>query len=329
MKYRNLRGLKVSALGFGCMGMSAGYGKAGDKKEMIALVCEAIDLGLNFFDTAEAYGPYTNEELVGEALQGRRDKVILASKFGFDLQNGRLDSRPEHIKEAIEDSLRRLRTDYIDLYYQHRVDPKVPIEEVAHTMNELKKEGKIRAFGMSEAEPKFVERANAISPVSALQNEYSLWTREAEKEAFGLCERLDIGFVSWGTMGQGFFSGKVQANEKFGADDFRSMFHRFTPEALKANQVLLDFIRELADSKKATPAQIALAWALAQKPFIVPIVGINKSEHLKENLGALELSFSNEELAEIKKRLESITIVGDRLCDAFNRDILAQKENNA
>ena len=329
MKYRNLRDLKVSALGFGCMGMSAGYGKAGDKKEMIALVCEAIDLGLNFFDTAEAYGPYTNEELVGEALQGRRDKVILASKFGFDLQNGGLDSRPEHIKEAIEGSLRRLSTDYIDLYYQHRVDPKVPIEEVAHTINELKKEGKIRAFGMSEAEPKFVERANAISPVSALQNEYSLWTREAEKEAFGLCERLDIGFVSWGTMGQGFFSGKVQTNEKFGADDFRSMFHRFTPEALKANQVLLDFIRELADSKKATPAQIALAWALAQKPFIVPIVGINKSEHLKENLGALELSFSNEELAEIKKRLESITIVGDRLCDAFNRDILAQKENNA
>lgn len=231
------------------MGMSAGYGKAGDKQEMISLIHEAIDLGVNFFDTAEAYGPYTNETLVGEALQGYRNKVILASKFGFDLQKGGLNSTPKHIKKSLEGSLKRLKTDYLDLYYQHRVDPKVPIEQVADTMMCLLKEGKIRAFGMSEAQAKFVRRADSIVPVSALQNEYSLWTREAENEAFALCESLQIGFVSWGTMGQGFFSGKVRVDETFAADDFRSMFHRFSPQALEANQALLAFIQEIASSK--------------------------------------------------------------------------------
>lgn len=324
MKYRKLGNLEVSAIGIGCMGMSFGYGPAHDKKEMFHLMHQAVDLGVTLFDTAEAYGPYTNELLIGEGLktEGIRDKVVLATKFGFDLEKGEgLNSKPEHIKKVVDASLQRLQTDHIDLLYQHRVDPDVPMEEVAGCVQELINAGKVRYFGLSEANPEAIKKAYSVCPVSALQNEYSLWTRDVEGEILDLCEKMNIGFVSWGAMGQGFFSGKVKADDKFNNDDFRSMFHRFTPEALKANQVLLDFIKEIAAAKNATPAQIALAWLLAQKPFIVPIPGMTEYEYLKENLASVDITFTNEELAQFNEKLHNIKIVGGRLCDAFNKDI--------
>lgn len=329
MQYRKLGNLEVSAIGIGCMGMSMGYGPAGDKKEMFHLMHQAVDLGVTLFDTAEAYGPYTNEILVGEGLktEGLRNKIVLATKFGFDLEKGEgLNSRTEHIKKVVDESLKRLKTDHIDLLYQHRVDPDVPMEEVAGCVKELIEAGKVRYFGLSEAMPEAIRKAHNVCPVSALQNEYSLWTRDVEGETLDLCEALNIGFVSWGAMGQGFFSGRIKADDKFDSpDDFRSMFHRFTPEALKANQALIDFIQEIADSKNAMPAQIALAWLLAQKPFIVPIPGVAKYEYLIENLGALDIQFTADELEGIARTLQDIKIVGDRLCDNFNSEIERQK----
>lgn len=329
MQYRKLGNLEVSAIGIGCMGMSMGYGPAKDKKEMFHLMHQAVDLGVTLFDTAEAYGPYTNEILVGEGLksEGLRDKVVLATKFGFDLENGEgLNSRPDHIKKVVDESLTRLQTDHIDLLYQHRVDPNVPMEEVAGCVKELIEAGKVMHFGLSEALPKAIRKAHSICPVSALQNEYSLWTRGVEGETLNLCEELNIGFVAWGAMGQGFFSGRIKADDKFDSpDDFRSMFHRFTPEALNANQALVDFIKEIADSKNAMPSQIALAWLLAQKPFIVPIPGVSRYDYLKENLGAIDISFTSDELEGIAQALQNIKIVGDRLCEAFNTEIERQK----
>lgn len=327
MKYRKLGELEVSAIGLGCMGMSFGYGPAQDKKEMFKLMHQAVDLGVTLFDTAEAYGPYTNEELVGEGLQteGLRDKVVLATKFGFDLEKGSgLNSKPEHIKKVVDASLKRLRTDHIDLLYQHRVDPDVPMEEVAGCVKELIEEGKVRYFGLSEAHEDSIRKAHAVCPVTALQNEYSLWTRDVEDGILDVCQELNIGFVAWGAMGQGFFSGRVKTDDTFGSDDFRSSFYRFTPEALKANQALLDFVKETAAAKHAAPAQIALAWLLAQRDFIVPIPGITSYEYLKENLGAVDVTFAPDELAEFNRRLDSIKITGGRLCDAFNNDIALQ-----
>jgi len=327
MQYRKLGNLEVSAIGLGCMGMSFGYGPAGEKKEMFRLMHQAVDMGVTLFDTAEAYGPYTNEELAGEGLahEGIRDKVVLATKFGFDLEKGAgLNSKPEHIRKVVDESLKRLRADHIDLLYQHRVDPDVPMEEVAGCVKELIEAGKVRYFGLSEAHADSIRKAHSVCPVSALQNEYSLWTRDVEKEILPLCEELNIGFVAWGAMGQGFFSGRVKTDATFGADDFRSSFHRFTPEALKANQALLDFVNEVAESKHAKPSQIALAWLLAQIDFIVPIPGVAKYEYLKENLGAVDITFTADELNVFNQHLDTIRIVGDRLCDAFNNDIALQ-----
>lgn len=327
MQYRKFGNLEVSAIGLGCMGMSFGYGPAHEKKGMFKLMHQAVDLGVTLFDTAEAYGPYTNEELVGEGLQTEnlRDKVVLATKFGFDLEKGEgLNSKPEHIKKVVDESLRRLRTDHIDLLYQHRVDPAVPMEEVAGCVKELIGAGKVRYFGLSEAHVDSIRKANAVCKVSALQNEYSLWTRDVEGDILDTCEELNIGFAAWGAMGQGFFSGRIKVNDRFGEDDFRSSFHRFTPEAMKANQALLDFVQEIAASKNAKPSQTALAWLLAQKPFIVPIPGITKYEYLKENLGAVDIQFTADELGEFNKKLSDIQIAGDRLCDAFNEAINLQ-----
>lgn len=327
MQQRMLGTLEVSAIGLGCMGMSFGYGPAPDKREMFTLLHQAVDLGVTLLDTAEAYGPYTNEALVGEALEkeGIRGKVVLATKFGFDLEKGEgLNSRPEHIRRVVDASLKRLRTDHIDLLYQHRVDPDVPMEDVAGCVGELIASGKVRHFGLSEAAPAAIRRAHAVCPVSALQNEYSLWTREVEEEILPLCQELNIGFVSWGAMGQGFFSGRVDKNATFASSDFRSMFHRFTPQALQANQTLLEFIQETALAKRAKPSQIALAWLLAQRPFIVPIPGVTRLDYLEENIGALDIHFSAKELKAFNTRLSDIAITGERLCDAFNRDIARQ-----
>ena len=308
--------LEVSALGFGCMGLNFSYGKAGDRAEMISLVRAAVDRGVTFFDTAEVYGPFTNEELVGEALVPVRDQVVIATKFGFKIDpTGRerwvgQDSRPEHIKEVAEASLKRLRTDRIDLLYQHRVDPNVPIEEVAGAVKELMQQGKVKHFGLSEAGAQTIRRAHAVQPVTALQSEYSVWFREPEREILPTLEELGIGFVPYSPLGRGFLTGKIDENTQFESSDFRNKLPRFSPEARKANQELVDLLGEIARPKNATPAQIALAWLLAQKPWIVPIPGTTKLQRLEENIGAANVELTRDDLAEID-RVASM-VQGDR-----------------
>lgn len=325
MKKRELgnSGLKVSALGLGCMGMSFAYGAPKDKQEMISLLRAAFDRGETFFDTAEAYGPYTNEELVGEALAPMRDNLVIATKFGFKLDSAGkqvgVDSRPEHIKDVANASLKRLKTDYIDLFYQHRVDPDVPIEDVAGAVKELIQAGKVRHFGMSEAGMQTLRRAHAVQPVTALQNEYSLWWRRPEEEVLPTCEELGIGFVPFSPLGRGFLTGKIDENTTFSSGDFRNNLPRFTPEARKANQVLVDLVGKIAERKKATPAQIALAWLLAQKPWIVPIPGTTKLERLEENIGAVSLELSPDDLREIDNASAQIKIEGARYPEKLER----------
>ncbi len=315
-------GLEVSALGLGCMGMSSAYGPAADKREMIALMRTAVDLGVTFFDTAEAYGPFVNEELVGEALAPVRDQVVIATKFGFDIapesgQRGSgLNCRPDHIKEVAEASLRRLNTDVIDLFYQHRVDPDVPIEDVAGAVKDLIQEGKVRHFGLSEAAAQTIRRAHAVQPVAAVQSEYSLWTRDPEAEVLPALEELGIGFVPFSPLGAGFLTGKIDATTAFHSTDFRNISPRFTPEARAANQALVDLLTDVADEKGATPAQIALAWLLAQKPWIVPIPGTTKLHRLEENIGAAAVELTADDLSAIDRAAAGIAVQGARLPEA-------------
>ena len=309
--------LEVSALGLGCMGMSFGYGPAGDKQEMISVIRAAVERGVTFFDTAEVYGPFTNEELVGEALSPFRKQVAVATKFGFKLdpntgKQAGLDSRPEHIKEVAEGSLKRLKTDVIDLFYQHRVDPNVPIEEVAGAVKELIQQGKVKHFGLSEAGVQTIRRAHAVQPVTALQSEYSLWFREPEAEVITTLEELGIGFVPFSPLGKGFLTGKITEETKFDSTDFRNIVPRFTPEARKANQAVVDLLGEIAQQKKATPAQIALAWLLAQKPWVVPIPGTTKVSRLEENLGAVNIRLTADDLREIGSAASKIKVEGAR-----------------
>jgi aryl-alcohol dehydrogenase-like predicted oxidoreductase len=314
--------LEVSALGLGCMGMSFSYGPAKDKQEMIALLHAAVERGITFFDTAEVYGPYTNEELVGEALEPYRGQVVIATKFGFDLSPDLdprgmkgppgLNSRPEQIRRAVAGSLKRLRVDSIDLLYQHRVDPNVPIEDVAGTVKELIREGKVKHFGLSEAGVQTIRRAHAVQPLAALQSEYSLWHRVPEKEVLPTCEELGIGFVAYSPLGKGFLTGKIDENAKFDSTDFRSTLPRFTPEALKANQALIDLLARIGQRKNATPAQIALAWLLAQKPWIVPIPGTTKLHRLEENIAAVEVELTPDDVREIDTAASNITVQGAR-----------------
>ena len=308
--------LDVSALGLGCMGMSYGYGPAGEKQEMISVIRAAVERGVTLFDTAEIYGPFTNEELVGEALAPFRSQVVIATKFGFKIDaDGKqlgLDSHPEHIKEVAEASLKRLKTDVIDLFYQHRVDPEVPIEEVAGAMKDLIQQGKVKHFGLSEAGAQTVRRAHAVQPVTAVQSEYSLWWREPEAEVLPTLEELGIGFVPFSPLGKGFLTGKIDENTTFDASDFRNVVPRFTPEARKANQAFVDFIREIAARKKVTPAQIALAWLLAQKPWIVPIPGTTKLHRLIENTDAAAVELTPDDLREINDAAAKITVQGAR-----------------
>ncbi len=309
--------LEVSALGLGCMGMSYGYGPAVDKKDGISLIRAAVERGVTFFDTAEVYGPFTNEELVGEALAPFRDQVVIATKFGFKLdpntgQQAGLDSRPEHIKEVAEASLKRLKTNVIDLFYQHRVDPNVPIEDVAGTVKELIQQGKVKHFGLSEAGVRTIRRAHAVQPVTALQSEYSLWFREPEKEVIPTLEELGIGFVPFSPLGKGFLTGKISEDTQFDKSDFRNIVPRFTPENRKANEAFVDLLRKIAERKKATPAQIALAWLLAQKPWIVPIPGTTKLARLEENIAAVGVDFTPDDLREIDTAASKITVRGAR-----------------
>jgi aryl-alcohol dehydrogenase-like predicted oxidoreductase len=309
--------LEVSAIGLGCMGMSFGYGPAADKNEMISLIRSAVEQGVTFFDTAEVYGPFTNEELVGEALAPFRGQVVIATKFGFKVDpdggpNRGLDSRPEHIKEVAEASLKRLKVDAIDLFYQHRVDPDIPIEDVAGAVKELIKEGKVKHFGLSEAGAQTIRRAHAVQPVTALQSEYSLWTRTPEIEVLPTLEELGIGFVPFSPLGKGFLTGKMNENTKFDSTDFRNILPRFTPEALKANQALVDLLGTMAIWKNATAAQIALAWLLAQKPWIVPIPGTTKLHRLTENNGAASIDLTSDDLREIEEAAAKIKVVGTR-----------------
>ena len=308
--------LEVSAIGLGCMGMSFGYGPAKDKQEMISLIRAAFEQGVTFFDTAEMYGPFTNEELAGEALAPFREKVVIATKFGFKIgpkgeQIG-LDSRPEHIKEVADASLKRLRTNVIDLFYQHRVDPGVPIEDVAGAVKELIRAGKVKHFGLSEAGVQTIRRAHAVQPLTALQNEYSLWFRDPEEEVLSTLEELGIGFVPYSPLGRGFLTGKINENTTFDSSDFRNILPRFTPEARKTNQALVDLLGEIAKRKKATPAQIALAWLLAQKPWIVPIPGTTKVHRLEENIGAAAIELTADDLREIESAASKITVQGAR-----------------
>src|SRR5579862_6478047 len=309
-------GLEVSALGLGCMGMSQSYGLPMDKQEAISLIRESVDLGVTFFDTAEVYGPFVNEELVGEALAPRREKVFIATKFGFQYdEEGKpagVNSQPDHIKQAVEGSLKRLKTDVIDLYYQHRVDPQVPIEDVAGAVKELIQAGKVKHFGLSEAGVKTIRRAHAVQPLTALQSEYSLWTRTPEKEVIPTLEELGIGFVPYSPLGKGFLTGAMNENTKLESTDFRSTLPRFTPEAMKANQALVDLLGSIAQRKKATPAQIALAWLLAQKPWIVPIPGTTKLNRLEENLGAVDVELTPDDLREIDSAASKIKVEGAR-----------------
>jgi len=307
--------LEVSAMGLGCMGMSYGYGPAANKKEMIALIRTAVERGVTFFDTAEVYGPFTNEELVGEALAPLRDRVVIATKFGFKIENGKqagLDSRPAHIKEVAEASLKRLKTDVIDLFYQHRVDPEVPIEDVAGAVKDLIQQGKVKHFGLSEAGVKTIRRAHAVQPVAALQSEYSLWFKEPEAEIIPTLEELGIGFVPFSPLGKGFLTGAINADTKFDKTDFRNIVPRFTEENRKANQAMVDLIGRFAQQKKATPAQIALAWLLAQKPWIVPIPGTTKLHRLEENLGAANVELTPEDLRQLETAASKIAVQGAR-----------------
>src|ERR1700751_5653729 len=317
-------GLEVSALGLGCMGLSFGLGPAVDKKDGIALIRAAVERGVTFFDTAEVYGPFTNEELVGEALAPFRDRVKIATKFGFkiDPSTGKqagLDSRPEHIREVAEASLKRLKTDAIDLFYPHRVDPNVPIEDVAGAVKDLIRQGKVKHFGLSEAGVQKIRRAHAVPPLTALQSEYSLWTRTPEKEIIPTLEELGIGFVPYSPLGKGFLTGKIDENAKFDSSDFRSTLPRFTPEALKANQALIDLLASIGQRKKATPAQIALAGVLAQKPWIVPIPGTTKLDRLDENIGAVSVELTPDDLREIENAASKITVQGARYPEQLER----------
>ena len=306
--------LEVSAIGLGCMGMTFAYGPPGDKQEMISLIRSAVERGVTFFDTAEVYGPYTNEELVGEALAPFRKQVVIATKFGFKAASkiesrwSDLDSRPERIKQVAEASLKRLRTDMIDLFYQHRVDPNVPIEDVAGAVKELIGEGKVKHFGLSEPGVQTIRRAHAVQPVTAVQSEYSLWFRDPEKELLPALEELAIGFVPYSPLGRGFLTGKMNENTTFDSSDFRNMLPRFTPEARKANQALVDMLGEIAKRKRATPAQIALAWLLAQKPWIVPIPGTTKLKRLEENIGAAAVELTQDDLHEIEGAASEINV---------------------
>jgi len=308
--------LEVSAIGLGCMGMSFGYGPAKEKQEMISLLRKTVELGVTFFDTAEMYGPFTNEELVGEALAPFREQVVIATKFGFKIspkgeQIG-LDSRPQHIKEVADASLKRLRTDVIDLFYQHRVDPDVPIEDVAEAVKDLIREGKVKHFGLSEPGVQTIRRAHAVQPVTAVQNEYSLWWRKPEEEVLAALEELGIGFVPFSPLGRGFLTGKVDENTRFDISDLRSTLPRFTPDARKANRALVHLLGEIAKRKKATPAQIALAWLLAQKPWIVPIPGTTKLKRLEENIGASSIALTPDDLREIESAASKIKVQGAR-----------------
>jgi aryl-alcohol dehydrogenase-like predicted oxidoreductase len=312
--------LEVSAIGLGCMGMSDSYGPPADRGEMLALLRSAVERGVTFFDTAEAYGPFTNEELVGEALSPVRDQVVIATKFGFKLDvDGGVDSRPEHIREVTEASLKRLKTDVIDLLYQHRVDPEVPIEDVAGTVKDLIREGKVKHFGLSEAGAKTIRRAHAVQPVTAVQSEYSLWTRVPEAEVLPTLEELGIGFVPFSPLGRGFLTGKMDENTAFDSSDFRNNLPRFTPEARKANRALVDLLGEIAKQKNATPAQIALAWLLAQKPWIVPIPGTTKLHRLDENIGAAAIELTSDDLREIESAASKIPVQGDRYPEDLER----------
>jgi aryl-alcohol dehydrogenase-like predicted oxidoreductase len=312
------QGLEVSGIGLGCMGMSFSYGPPPDRQEMIRLLRSAVDRGVTFFDTAEVYGPFTNEDLVGEALAPFKGQVVIATKFGFKLDpNGGprwigLDSRPEHIKQVADASLKRLRVDCIDLFYQHRVDPDVPIEDVAGAVKDLIRAGKVKHFGLSEAGVQTIRRAHAVQPVTALQSEYSLWWRRPEAEVLPTLEELGIGLVAYSPLGRGFLTGKIDESTTFDSTDFRSTLPRFTPEARKANQALLDLLREIAERKKATPAQVALAWLLAQKPWIVPIPGTTKANRLEENLGAADLTLTPDDLRGIDRAASEITVQGAR-----------------
>lgn len=310
-------GLEVSALGLGCMGMSFGYGTVADEKEMISMIRKAVDMGVTFFDTAEVYGPYTNEVLVGKALSPIRHQVVIATKFGFQFDPNTnatlgLTSRPEHIKTVVEGSLHRLKTDYIDLYYQHRVDPEVPIEDVAGAVKDLIQEGKVLHFGLSEAGVKNIRRAHAVQPITALQSEYSLWWREPEDEIIPTLEELGIGFVPFSPLGKGFLTGKMDQNTTFDSKDFRSTVPRLSPENLKANMAFVDLVAAVAQRKNVTPAQIALAWILAQKPWFVPIPGTTKLHRLTENIGAIAVELSTDELLEINTASSRIAVQGDR-----------------
>ncbi len=316
-------GLEVSALGLGCMGMSFGYGPAADKQEMISLIRSAVQRGVTFFDTAEAYGPFTNEELVGEALAPLRGQVVIATKFGFKFgpkgEQAGLDSRPEHIKNVAEASLKRLQSDAIDLFYQHRVDPDVPIEEVAGAVKDLIREGKVKHFGLSEAGVQTIRRAHAVQPITALQSEYSLWWRTPEAEVLPTLEELGIGLVPFSPLGKGFLTGKINDNTTFDSSDFRNIVPRFAPEARKANQSMVDLLSGFAEQKKATPAQIALAWLLTKKPWIVPIPGTTKLHRLEENLGAAEVELTPEDLRAIESASSTIKVEGARYPERLER----------
>jgi aryl-alcohol dehydrogenase-like predicted oxidoreductase len=319
MKRRKLgkSNLEVSAIGLGCMGMSFGYGPAADKSEMISLIRSAVERGVTFFDTAEVYGPFTNEELVGEALAPLRDEVVIATKFGFKLdpttgKQAGLDSRPEHIKEVADASLKRLKTNVIDLFYQHRVDPNVPIEDVAGAVKDLIQQGKVKHFGLSEAGVQTIRRAHAVQPVAALQSEYSLWWREPEAEVILTLAELGIGFVPFSPLGKGFLTGKISEDTRFDKTDFRNIVPRFTPENRKTNHALVDLIGKFAQQKKATPAQIALAWLLAQKPWIVPIPGTTKLHRLEENIGAAAVELTPEDLRQLEAAASKISVQGAR-----------------
>ena len=315
--------LEVSAIGLGCMGMSYAYGVTPDKKEMIALLRQAVERGVTFFDTAEAYGPFTNEELLGEALAPVRDQVVIATKFGFPggKANEGLDSRPENIRQMTEAALKRLKTGTLDLLYQHRVDPKVPIEDVAGTVKDLIREGKVKHFGMSEAGAQTLRRAHAVQPVTALQSEYSLWWREPEQEILPTLQELGIGFVPFSPLGRGFLTGKMDANTTFDSKDFRSSLPRFAPEALKANQAMVGLLQSMAKRKQATSAQIALAWLLAQKPWIVPIPGTTKLQRLEENIGATTVALTADDLSEIASAAAKITVQGARYPEKLQQTV--------
>lgn len=323
MQNRKLGNLEVSALGLGCMGMSYGYGPAPDKQEMISLIRAAVDRGVTFFDTAEVYGPFKNEELVGEALAPLRDQVVIATKFGFKIgPNGEqagFDSRPEHIREVAEASLKRLRTDRIDLFYQHRVDTDVPIEDVAGAVKQLIEEGKVKHFGLSEAGVQTIRRAHAVQPLAALQSEYSLWWRRPEEETLPVLEELGIGFVPFSPLGRGFLTGKIDENTTFDSSDFRNKVPRFTAEARKANQTLVELLKSIGERKGATPAQIALAWLMAQRPWIVPIPGTTKLHRLEENIGAVSVELTADDLREIDTAASEIDVQGARYPEELER----------